>query len=1216
MARLETAGGIAVETFDDVDVIFADALGPTLRRSAGAESAWDAEAILASALAGADRGTLTRIALAPHDGLLSGRRGGPGGAARPVTIEVPLLDDEGAVVLTESGGVYRWLYPEAKPGPATLVRRDGGSEGRTVQFRIGATSPATAERRGLGDFIGGAIVDQVRAYVLKFIARKATAGLRDYLERNLVEGLVDLSSADPADWRPGGKVVEWNWPRKDATRILFIIHGTFSTTLGSFGALGTLPAGVDFLKKAHAQYDAVLGFDHATLSATPDANAEAIVKALAGLGLPAGTRIDMVGYSRGGLIARRLAEGLIAARLPDLKVGRVVFVGSTNGGTTLARPENWKTLIDFSTNLAAAAAQGLTFAGQAVAATVLEESVKTIGGFVQCVVDDAIVDKSVPGLAAMVPGNPFIAGLDSAAAPSVALAPVYYALGASFDTKLFRADGGVPPPRGLTEKFVLALADFATDALMKASNDLVVPTASMASFGGRKPWLRDAAIWGDNAVVYHTIYFQQPEVVAALTGWLLADAEPGAEVLRRDLVVIDAGGTVAAVRQRLEAPDARPAVIIRRVMASGEALYYVRPTSRLLQMLAGAAVDADLATLLDLHEYTRSETGDAVPQLIPPGGFVVEVNGKLVGAVPPLGVVPIEPETGSPLQRRTIDADRTSVFGPDVLGLRVAPELRTAFRYEEKVAGMIDLLSEEEAVPVGAPGTGRTQREPELVAPPVECFFGAEMDPSPPLEQDASLKVTISRELLGVVAGPGAATTSTEVDPADRLIIKVSAVANCRIVSAATIEATVPAAGQQAEYAFLACGAAAGPAEIWIDVLQGYGRLARMVLQPTFVTSARPAARAKVDLNRAAAVDGPLVQLRIFDISTSQDGPFSLQFELESRDLGVLFHDRMQFKLPRSRVVDDVYKTLEGAWADTAADDHRFSLKVRAKLGMRYTELVPKRIRQAIWDNRDRIGAIDVISEEPSIPWEVLLVVEPDQDVSETAPFLAELGLVRWIANRGFPPVDLSIGSGRSFHVVPDYADPSLRLSGATAELAMLADVLGSAPAPATSDDLVAFLRDGDFDLLHFACHGAADGDEIWNACLQLAGRRNDRTGQFVRDTLTADEVSAYAKLDRSRPLVFINACQTGRTGPTLGGSGGMAQAFVQKGAGAVVAALWSIGDRTALSFAEAFYAGLKSGLTLAEATHAARTKARDAKEPTWLAYTVYGHPYARVRDR
>jgi CHAT domain-containing protein len=76
---------------------------------------------------------------------------------------------------------------------------------------------------------------------------------------------------------------------------------------------------------------------------------------------------------------------------------------------------------------------------------------------------------------------------------------------------------------------------------------------------------------------------------------------------------------------------------------------------------------------------------------------------------------------------------------------------------------------------------------------------------------------------------------------------------------------------------------------------------------------------------------------------------------------------------------------------------------------------------------------------------------------------------------------------------------------------------------------------------------------------------------------------------------------------------GGFSRAFLSKGAGMFIAALWSVGDAPARNFTEKLYERLLAKDTLAQATIAARETARDAKDATWLAYTVYGNPYAKL---
>jgi CHAT domain-containing protein len=128
--------------------------------------------------------------------------------------------------------------------------------------------------------------------------------------------------------------------------------------------------------------------------------------------------------------------------------------------------------------------------------------------------------------------------------------------------------------------------------------------------------------------------------------------------------------------------------------------------------------------------------------------------------------------------------------------------------------------------------------------------------------------------------------------------------------------------------------------------------------------------------------------------------------------------------------------------------------------------------------------------------------------------------------------------------------------------------------------------------------------------------------GTYTTDALSADEVKTAARFAATEPnpMVFINACQTGRGGNGIsGGVAGFVDAFLrpysEAGVGALVGALWSVDDKLAYTFAETFYRALLGGKTLVDAAHDAREASKNQRELTWLAYTVYGNPFARIAD-
>ena len=189
--------------------------------------------------------------------------------------------------------------------------------------------------------------------------------------------------------------------------------------------------------------------------------------------------------------------------------------------------------------------------------------------------------------------------------------------------------------------------------------------------------------------------------------------------------------------------------------------------------------------------------------------------------------------------------------------------------------------------------------------------------------------------------------------------------------------------------------------------------------------------------------------------------------------------------------------------------------------------------------------------------------------------------------------------------------------------LQMLTEVFGNPqPVPADSLAVAEFLEAdaANCDVLHFACHGEAAQRAVMRADLLMTGTKVG--DDYVTDPLSADVVKTHARFASSgpNPIVFINACQTGKGGAGLSaGVAGFVDAFLRpftkNGAGALVGALWSVDDKLAFAFAKSFYDELLGRKTLVEAVQAARQAAKGQNDLTWLAYTIYGNPFARVAD-
>ena len=1117
MAEYNAGIGVLVRAPDDVDVRVVQS-GPVRRGiRRGNVSTIPGNDVLRQALLSSDFAIAAEVEMVPTRPGGRALRRDPGS---PTQIEVQVGASESALVLIEgAGGVYAWSYPEQK-GPRPSVRR-GGSQ--TLIFPL-AGGPEPAAVRGASapggkrgpvlDWVADKLIEPVRAYVLKFAARTAIDGAIDYIEGDAKGGLVTLAASDPKDWVPGGAALP-QLQQDRPLKILLMVHGTFSSTAGGFSQLTGTENGRDFLAKARRDYDAILGYDHKTLTVAPRENATALLAALQDLGIPSNSTIDAVAHSRGGLVYRIFAEDLLAAQRPDIKLGKAVFVGCTNAGTHLAEPENWAAMIDVYTNAIMAGVRTVTqLAGGPVLSPLISFGIKTLGRFVQSFAEVAISQNAVPGLAAMQPASAAVKGLNESTADLGRLA-AYYAITSNFVAQL-------EPSRGVTKELAQFILDRVTNCLFQLDNDLVVDTASMTSFGTRNARLKEDATFafGNTDDIYHTIYFAADAVPQKLGEWLGLDQ--AVQLLPKNL------------------PGRRSSARL------GEAFH--------------------------------DTTGD--------------VNGPRPG----LEAIEARPE---PARRAR----------------RGAPRLR-------------DAPSPPPAAPPPRPGASPppVQAVPDArsAAPSVACYFAAEMEPHPSLGKKVPLAVIVSRQKIEVADSPASAASDTpvKVDSQRKIVIEVIPRRNCRIIGDASAEIDVPDDLRPEKLRFLVEGEGEGAADILIEARQGARILASFSLAPIFIdTSNKVLRRTQIASTVAEGSEQPAV-LRIYEIV--EGGRLTLRFDLtcQNPNISVSESRTLASGFSRDLYVAGIFKDLEKAWlaADRVYDQFLARLKANGIVMAR--ELLPDRVRDALWRHRDAIHAIQVISEEPFIPWELLYVNDPKSG-PEGKGYLAEWGLVRWLHNTPWPGPKLVMRDERVHFVIPNYLDPALQLEGAAAERQMLTGLFATAQElTAESMSVAEFLQSGAeaCDVLHFACHGEAEQQAVMGADLLMGG--TDVDGTFATDRLSAEQVKTSLRFSATGPnqLVFINACQTGRSGSSIsGGVAGFVDAFLRPyselGAGALVGALWSVNDKLAYSFAEAFYRALKDGETLVDAARVAREAAKHRRELTWLAYTVYGNPFARVAD-
>jgi hypothetical protein len=360
--------------------------------------------------------------------------------------------------------------------------------------------------------------------------------------------------------------------------ILVFIHGTASSTLGSFGDLRSAnPALWSALEQRFT--GGIYGFEHRTLSESPIENALQLAQAL-----PAGAQVSLVSHSRGGLVADLLCLGDFDALIGDYayafegtgdpdpaEAARVLaeLAGAHKEQRAqlrkLARLLREKRLQVQRYVRCASPAQGTRLASGnfdlflSGILTLIGQVPYFFGNPLYSAFKRVVIEIArnrtnphlVPGIEAMLPDAP-MARLLRDAPPRL---PLQMALIAG------DIEGG-----NLLKRLGVLLTDFLL--FENVDNDLVVDTASM--LGGIAPHGAARVLFDRGADVSHFRYFSNDDTRSALRDWLVAADPaqlPAFQPLQAGFTSMDAAGIVAA-RGGPPLPDRPLVVVLPGVMGS------------------------------------------------------------------------------------------------------------------------------------------------------------------------------------------------------------------------------------------------------------------------------------------------------------------------------------------------------------------------------------------------------------------------------------------------------------------------------------------------------------------------------------------------------------------------------------------------------------------------------------------------------------------------
>ena len=408
--------------------------------------------------------------------------------------------------LADRDGFIALSGDDTSRSTVTLGTHEGGAASRgildwgvrLIRVLRGVQEPA--------DEIDSTVAERLAEAVGDAVVGRAVAAAADRIDRYM------LDPSQPGHLGPGRLRALSDTSASAPTARLLLIHGTFSNTLGSYGGLlAEEPFGL-----LHRYYrgEGLYGYDHRTLTVSPVDNAIDLLTQL-----PEGSELDVIGYSRGGLVgellatyyddgtqkildslkqlpegsaapARRLATGL--SQIADLKsskrirVRRLLRVGSPIQGTWL-QDRRLDRHLNVALNVALWAVPGGTTA-------------KVIKNLLVLVLRQRLDAKTLPGLAAMTPTSATLWFLNHHARVR--------------EGRAAAIAGDAAVGGGLLNSLKVLAADL---VFLNKSNDLVIGTEHMQRSGSEKQ-LETLVDFGKD--VNHFSYFKNSRTREAVVDWI------------------------------------------------------------------------------------------------------------------------------------------------------------------------------------------------------------------------------------------------------------------------------------------------------------------------------------------------------------------------------------------------------------------------------------------------------------------------------------------------------------------------------------------------------------------------------------------------------------------------------------------------------------------------------------------------------------------------
>ncbi len=339
-----------------------------------------------------------------------------------------------------------------------------------------------------------------------------------------------------------------------------------------------------------------------------------------------------------------------------------------------------------------------------------------------------------------------------------------------------------------------------------------------------------------------------------------------------------------------------------------------------------------------------------------------------------------------------------------------------------------------------------------------------------------------------------------------------------------------------------------------------------------------------------------------------------LVFTLRQAGQAARTFDPVKLRSDPAQHAAELYQTLTDLVdADHSEDGRRVDRQVK-RLGLNiWRELIPQELKDLYRQHREgwRGKSLMVLSDEPHIPWELVWPYTRGQG-EDAEPWCMSFRFSRWLRRddqgegHEAPPAHLDMSAMACVATTDSDLEQTLTEQAYLQQLIQRRGARDLSPEAGTVEAVEQLLLDGGYKWMHVAAHGEYSSEDPSRDSVLRLQDDEELTPMYI---VGSAEDHIYAE----HPSFVFNACHAARQGWTLTRLGGWANRLISSGSALFMAPMWTVSDKLALRFCEGFYEALTTGATAAEAVRKGRALARESGDPTWLAYSVYAHPNARL---